>query len=369
LRVRRGQSSLPERRLTLNIDRSLQLTSQSLRWWAAELRECANDLIGVLVPRRRRVLNVYWGAARLLIVDENAPEPKIVVEIPGGPWPETIPDELKLARERSNRVRVFVSGEKAFVRQFQVPLAVLPHLDSAIALQLPKLLPLDANELLTDFEVAASDSTSNAANIDLAALKKADVNPFLNHLRAWGLQIVSTHLGEPTSIRRFRFSADGVLGYSLKLQKSDRILVGVAATLGLACASVAATESYRSQVLLEHAKIATRAPAAAALAHRQELLARLEPLHALAEREAAPSATAILADLTMLVPQNTWLTTLELKDRHLRIVGVSPNSGSVVKLMSSSQLLNDVALRSSMSLGIGTGLDRFELTAELKGPP
>jgi Tfp pilus assembly protein PilN len=120
---------------------------------------------------------------------------------------------------------------------------------------------------------------------------------------------------------------------------------------------------------LEHAKTATRVPAAAALAHRQELLARLEPLHALVELETAPSATALLAEVTMRVPKNTYLTTLELKDRHVRIVGVSPNSGNVVKLVSSSQLLNDVALRSSMSLGIGTGLDRFELTAELKGAP
>ena len=255
------------------------------------------------------------------------------------------------------------------MRQFQVPLAVLPHLDGAIALLLPKLLPLDAKELLTDFAVASRDPTNRAACIDLAALKKTDVNPVLDHLRAWGLQIFSTHLGEPTSTRRFRFSADGVFGFALKLQRSDRVLIGVAATLGLACASVAATESYRSQVSLEQAKTATRVTAATALAHRQELLARLEPLHALAELEAAPSATALLAEVTMLVPQNTYLTTLELKGSHVRIVGVSPNSGNVVKLMSSSQLLNDVALRSSMSLGIGTGLDRFELTAELKGAP
>jgi general secretion pathway protein L len=74
----------------------------------------------------------------------------------------------------------------------------------------------------------------------------------------------------------------------------------------------------------------------------------------------------LLAELTALVPQNTWLTTLELKDQHLRIVGVSPNSGNVVKLASSSRLMSDVQLRSSMSLGVGTGLDRFEITAELK---
>ena len=110
----------------------------------------------------------------------------------------------------------------------------------------------------------------------------------------------------------------------------------------------------------------TRSPASAALLHRQQLLARLEPLSALAQLEAAPSVAALLADVTMLVPQNTWLTTLELKDQNLRIVGVSPNSGNVVKLMSSSQVLNDVELHSSMSLGIGTGLDRFEIKAQLK---
>jgi general secretion pathway protein L len=353
--------------MKLKVNNWLQLTSRFLKWWAAELHACANDLIGALNPSRRRVLNIYWDAARLLVVDEKLSEMTIVVEIPGGHWPEAIPLELKVAREQGNRARLFVCSEKAFVRQIQVPLAVLPHLGSAIALQLPKLLPLDAEELFTDFEVTARDSTNKVADIDLVALKKADVNPVLEHLRVWGLQVVSTHLGDASSsTHRFRFLRDGTFRHGLKLQKSDRILIGVAATLGLACASVAATEAYRGHVSLEHAKSATHEPAAAALAHRQELLARLEPLHALAQLEAAPSATALLADVTMLVPQNTWLTTLEFKDQNLRIVGVSPTSSNVVKLMSSSQLLNEVELRSSMSLGIGTGLDRFEITAQLK---
>lgn len=353
--------------MKLKVDELRRLISLFLRWWAAELQACANDLMGVFLPRRRRVWNVYWDAARLLIVDENAPESKVVVEIPCGHWPETIPAELTLAREQSNRVCIFVCPRSAFVRQVEVPFAVLPHLDSAIALQLPKLLPLDANELLTDFEVAASDPTNRTASIDLVALKKADVNPLLERLRAWGLQIVSTHLGEPAaSTHRFRFAADGAFGRSIKLRRSDRILIGVAAILGLACASAAATESYRSQVSLQRAKAETRAPASAAMAHRQALLGRLEPFVALAQLEAEPSATALVAELTMLVPQNTWLTTLELKDRHVRLVGVSPNSGNVVKLISSSLLLSNIALRSSTSLGIGTGLDRFELTADLK---
>jgi general secretion pathway protein L len=359
--------------MKMYLERTLQQTSSFLRWWATQLQSCAADLVGALSPRRRRVLNVYWHADGLLILDDNSPQPKVIAEIPeakhDSQWPADIPAALLTVMARSNRARLIVSPDKAFVRQVEVPLAVLPHLDSAIALQLPKLLPLNANELLTDFEVAAGGSSDDAAKIiDIAALKKGDVDPVLSRLQAWGLRIISTHLGEAAKVsRRFRFSADGAFGHRLKLQRSDRILIGVTATLGLACAAVAAGESYRSEVSLERAKADIRTPAAAALVHRQELLARLEPLEALAKIESAPSATALLADVTMLVPQNTFLTTLELKDRRLRIVGVSPNSGNVVKLMSSSQLLNDVELRSSMSLGIGTGLDRFEISAELRG--
>jgi general secretion pathway protein L len=325
--------------------------------------------MGLLVPQRRRVLNVYWDANRLLVLDQNSPDAKTMIEIAcvDGHVPETIPALLATAREQNNRVRLFVSPVRAYVRQFQLPIAVLPHLDAAVALQLPKLLPVDAGELLTDFEVTASDLSQKMADIDLAALKKVEVNAVLGRLKAWGLHVVSTHLGDPSNTaHRFKFGGDGIFGHHPKLRRSDRVLAAAAATLGLACASVAATESYRSQVSLEHAKTEARAPASAALSHRQELLARLEPLAALAQLEAAPSATALVADLTTLVPQNTWLTTLELKDRHLRLVGVSPNSGNVVKLISSSLLLSDVALRSSMSLGIGTGLDRFELTADLR---
>jgi general secretion pathway protein L len=351
------------------LETSAQRLSQFLRWWAAELHSCANDVLGLLVPQRRRVLNVYWDANRLLVLDENSPDVKAMAEIScvDGHLPQIIPASLATVRELNNRIRVFVSPQRAYVRQFRMPIAVLPHLNAAVALQLPKLLPIDASELLTDFEVIASDLTQAMVSIDLAALKKTEVNAVLGRLKAWGLLVVSTHLGDPSkSTHRFRFLGNGAFGQRFKLRRLDRALAGAAAALGLACASVAATESYRSQVSLERAKAETHAPAAAALAHRQAVLGRLEPLAALVQREAAPSASALVADLTMLVPQNTWLTTLELKDRHVRLVGVSPNSGNVVKLISSSPLLTEVALRSSMSLGIGTGLDRFELTADLK---
>jgi hypothetical protein len=353
------------------LETSAQLLSQFLQWWAAEVHSCVHDLLLLFAPQRRRILNAYWDGTRLAFVDEGSQEPQMIAEIPAvdgtGRLPESLPTALAVVREQNRRVRLYISSKMAYVRQFRLPYAALPHLEAAVALQLPKLLPVEATELLVDFEVTVSDLSQKMASIDLAALKKVQWMAVRKTLKQWGLQIVSTHLGNlPERKHRFRFGRDAAHGYRFQLDRRDKVLAGAAAALGFACVSVAATESYRGQVSLEHAKTEIGIPAGAALGQRQELLGRLEPLKALSQLEAAPSTAALLADLTMLVPQNTWLTTMELKDSRIRIVGLSPNAANVVKLMSSSTVLNDVVLRSSMSLGIGTGLDRFELTAELK---
>jgi general secretion pathway protein L len=353
------------------IESALRVISRFFQWWSTELQSCTHDLMGLLVARRRRTWSVFWDGTRLLFVDESTSDPRTMVEIPcidaTGYLPEQPSALLAGVREQNNRIRVFVSSERAYLRQFQLPSAVLSHLDAAVALQLPKLLPVDPSELLTDFEITASNPSLKVLNIEIAALKRTEVDAILNRLKAWGLRIAATHLRDPSDpAHRFRFGRDAIFSQRFKLRRSDRALALTAAALGLVCVSVAATESYRGQVSLERAKALSRAPAAAALSHRQELLARLEPLHALTHLESAPTATALLGELTMLVPQNSWLTTLELKENHIRIVGVSPNSGDVVRLMSSSALLDNIALRSSASLGIGTGMDRFELSADLK---
>jgi general secretion pathway protein L len=348
-----------------------RVASHFLRWWVAELQSCANDVVEFFAPHWRRALTIYLDANRLLILDQESATPTTVLEIAYAgsipDLPQVIPAPLAAAVEHSHRVRVVIGVDKAYLQQVRLPLAALPHLDSAIAIQLPKLLPLDSMHLLTDFKIAATDATKGTANIDLAALKRSDIDPLLKRLRAWGLRVTSLHLGQtPGGEYRFEFESGGATSRQLSLRRTDRILVGAAATLGLACASIAATESYRSQAALDHEKMQTHLSATAALTRRQQLLARLDPLSALSQLEGAPPAAALLAEVTKLIPQSTWLTTFELKDHALRIVGLSPNSADVVKLLSSSAFLNEVQLRSSMSVGVGTGLDRFEITAESK---
>jgi hypothetical protein len=86
------------------LETSARRVSQFLRWWAAELQSCAHDMLGLLIPQRRRVLNAYWDATRLLVLDEKSPDAKTMVEIScvDGDLPEIIPASLATALELNN---------------------------------------------------------------------------------------------------------------------------------------------------------------------------------------------------------------------------------------------------------------------------
>jgi hypothetical protein len=164
---------------------------------------------------------------------------------------------------------------------------------------------------------------------------------------------------------QFRFSV-AAKSPRLRLTRLDRRLVAVAAGLGLACATLAAAESYRAAAALEQAQLATHGGASSALAARQMLESRLAPFRKLTQIEAAPNLSAVLAELGTLVPKDAWITTLEFKPGHLRLVGVSPDPAALVTRLTASDIWTDIELRSSLSAGIGTGQDRFEITATTK---
>jgi general secretion pathway protein L len=350
------------------LDRISGLIRRFLRWWAAELDSIGHECLTLMVPKHHRALTVFVDMKHVLIIDGEASLRTTLADIPYDSrnisLPETLPS-MAVDSVRRRRVHVVMAAQMAFIRRVRLPLAARGHLKSMMSLQYPKLLPLDAALLFTDFKILASEFPKQFVDIDLAALKRSDVEPFLERIRGWGFRIASLHVGKNAKDKpRFQFSIAGAGARESYLGRLDRLLIGCAASLGLACTAIAATETYRAKYALGQAKELTSAPAESALSRRQQLLRRLDPLLALSRLEGAPTAAALVADITERVPHDTWLTTFELKEHHLRIVGLSPDSAGLVRRLSGSSLLSDVQLRSSMSVGIGTGKDRFEITAE-----
>jgi general secretion pathway protein L len=361
---------MPEQHVRLRVLQAATLTVQSLRWWIAELRSLAHDILGFIAPKWNQSLTVFVDAGRVRVYDgdSHTQQPLIdsVHETRESGLPESLAAQIADTFQGGRRARLILNANKAYIRRLRMPIAAMPHLKNAISLQLPKLMPIAPSQLLTDFEAVTANLKHGF--IDLAAIKRSEVDPMVIRLATMGLRVTTVHVSaDPALPPRFRFNRTDGLGGESKIRYIDRLLVTTATVLVFACGALGAAESIRAQHALNTAKSQTLAASRAALGRRQLLLSKLDPLRALSELESNPAAALLVAEITAQVPHDAWITTLEIKDRHVRLVGISPDSAGVVKLLSSSPLLEDVELRSSMSAGIGTGRDRFEIIAGIIG--
>jgi general secretion pathway protein L len=355
------------------LTRAREQIATFLRWWWSELAAALQDGLSSVAPRWRRPLTVRIAPDRVVVTDSAADSNTIAIEferVPNNaPLPTVLPDIVGRSIEAGRRVTVLISAHYGFVNRLSLPLAAKPHLASAVALQLPKLLPMDPAALLSDYRVTRTDVDRARLDIEVAALRRSDVEPLLVVIRGWGLRIADLQL-EPTPREqtRFQFATGTGDGRLASISRRDRMLLGAAVCLGLACAATAVAQGYRADRALAQAQERTTTEASAALAARLQLNARLAPLQSLSEIERSERTAAILSELSLLIPLDTWLTTFELKGRQIRLVGLSPDTSGLVKRLASANQLADVELRSSMSAGIGTGKDRFEVSATVASP-
>lgn len=354
--------------MSANPRRAVKATASFLRWWITELESALQDLLAFVAPAWRRPLTLRIDAHRVVLSDSASPAGTSIWEFerasPGALLPESLPESAIVPLGSGRRIRVLLDAHYAFVNRLCLPLAAMPYLRSAIVLQIPKLMPLEASRLLTDFEITRADTKRSLIEVAVAAVKRSDVEPLLELVRRWGFRVASVHLQPgPDLTARFRFEHADHFGRRSIVSRADRVLMGTAAVLGLTCITVAVTESYRADQALERAQRITQVPASASLAKRQHLIEGLEPFNALSDLENSVGVGKLLAEFSTRIPHDAFLTTWEVKGRQLRIVGLSSDVVGLVKSLGASALLTDIELRTSMSAGIGTGKDRFEIIA------
>jgi general secretion pathway protein L len=342
------------------------------KWWVTELATGTEDLLAYIAPQRRRALTACVSEQGVRIVEGDLNRPSIILKIQrtGSAHDSALdlPQNEVQGIERGRRIRLVFDTNFAFIRHLRMPIAALPHLKSAIELQLPKLLPLNSNLLRSDFEVVTVDPEGNFINVEIAALRVRDLEPITRALEHWGLQASSVHLaGNSQQPVRFHFGFSGSRTDRSEMRRVDLYLSAAAATLATCAMLVFGIQLYRAQNSLDKALSGTKSEAAVVLEQRQRLIARLDTLSVLSAAEHAPTAAAILSDVTARVARDAYLTTFELKGRELRIVGLSTDPAEVVKQLGSSGFVSKVSLRSSMAAGTGSGKERFEITAYVPG--
>ena len=75
----------------------------------------------------------------------------------------------------------------------------------------------------------------------------------------------------------------------------------------------------------------------------------------------------IMDELTRILPDDTWITRLDMKGSELQIQGQSSSAAAVIPLIESSSILQNPSFRSPVTQAPRSEDERFHLSAEIRG--
>jgi general secretion pathway protein L len=137
-------------------------------------------------------------------------------------------------------------------------------------------------------------------------------------------------------------------------------------SLAVLTAAVLATPLWQKQAqqkMLDRELAAVRVRAEEVARVREDLeRARLGSVEVLNRKRAQPRMTDMLRELTDLLPDNTWVQTMNYRDGEVDIRGESDQATALIGLLEQGPGIDNVSFRSPVMQVAATGTERFHIS-------
>jgi general secretion pathway protein L len=363
------------------------------RWWIGELAPLLPSKSRIAFQRRfaRPVIEladgeaVFWrpdfgeGATRLVIAERVSLNGDAATVLAAGR--EAV---ARLAANASGdiaapKVLVALGARQVLRKEITVPAAVEPNLEQTLAYDLDRHTPFRPEQLYFDAAVVARDSQRKLLRVDWAAALRTIVDEARRRVEEWGAVPLAVVPGPPSTRTRLNLLPNGVRPRPLQWRQWQ-VWAPLAAVALFAFAAVVVplVQKREYAIALNAMDAEARQGALAADNVRTQLEAvQNDYNYVLAKKYAYPNTVNVLDEVTRVLPDDTWLTQLELKTigrgkdmhRDLYLRGESANAGKLIALLEDSKLVEQTAPRSPTTKIQGAPGEVFDLSSHLRELP
>jgi general secretion pathway protein L len=360
-----------------------------LDWWKTELAQVVPVRVRAALSRRRLrpVLVVNGDCATLWqpVTRDGATSMQPTADVPLAGDAATVAANGRATLERAMgatdaRVVVALPPKQVLRRTLTLPAAIEENLAEAIAYDLDRHTPFKADELYFDVAVVQRDTARGLIKVELAAARRGVVDQAITVAESWGAVVAGVVPDAPQAIATSRHD---LLAEERRSSGSAwRWQLWVPLVLLLALAAFAAVlpvwQKREYAIALNRSVDEARVQAEVSDRVRTELDRLVGDFNFALERKFAfPSTLQVLEEITKLLPDDTWLTQMELKtttrgkdaQRDLLLRGESANAGRLITLFEESTVFAQAAPRSpTTKIQPGPG-EIFDLAAQLRPLP
>ena len=335
-------------------------------WWTGKLTAMLPDQVRSAILQQDQRVQIEIDDMGFVVSAESGTDSNVLGRIPHNA--EDARDfELPVA---VTETQLILPAHQVLVRQLTLPLATEENLREALSFQMDRQTPFSVGQVYYDCYVRTRDNDNQTLTVDLIVTPRAYVDELLDRLTDSGLTperitVLDRSSDSPLPVNLLpagRRNKNGI-GFS-----RHRNLIFATANLVLVAAVLATPVIQKQRVInslepqlqeaIEEAKAGT------------ELRLRMEQLAAASEYLRNKKQTELLVmhaldEITRILPDNTWISRLDIDSGEIQLQGQSSSSEALIQLLEVSPLLQNVRFRSPVS-GIGnTGEDRFHLSADL----
>ena len=272
---------------------------------------------------------------------EAAGRPTERLRIAGGHVVGPLPEPLA-ASLRGSRLELVLRADSFLFRPLELPKRAAEFLAGIVRAQIDRVTPWAADEAVFGWS-APSELASDRIVVTVAATARAKVAPYVAALGELGPQSIAVFTapqetaGGAMPIKILEQERRGVVNVA-RVRRALVALLLLAAVLAGAAASadfIVGGNLATSQD--ELARKITQRRAAIRAAGETSGETALGAERVLARRKhASPSAVVVIEALSQILPDNTYLTELRIEADKLRLVGVTQDAPSLIRLIEQS---------------------------------
>ena len=341
------------------------------RWWIEELRQAMPVAWQQKLQHAlRRVTLALDGDAIEVSVDENRVLRSLEVfsSVQDPTLQKRQVESLLVKNELQEAPRfLLLELESVLNTRIKLPLAAESNLAQVLSFEMDRQTPFKASDVYFDWKILERGGESGQLRLEMFVAPRTEVDKAVNALTSRGFQLAGVDI------------VDGDRSLGLNLLPMDRrvrkINPKTRLNLALGALSVVLLALVMTQSLylrahqvaeLEQAIAGVQGEAREVMRIKKQIEESSEAAGFLANSRAeTPLAIEVLADITRILPDDTYLDRLVITNSSVQMQGKSQNAQRLIELVNSSALLDNAAFRGSTRLDARSGLEIFEVNAEV----
>lgn len=313
---------------------------QFFQWWLDELRGMVPRRLKALVDARKERLVIRLDGDDVIVGSQRNGTFREVArmtasEAEGGALAGVIAPGTGAHRETVLRLPAACTLRK----RLSLPLAARGSVREALALDMDRQTPFEADQVYFDTAIARIDRANGRLDVDLVLAPATVVEDALARLAGFGVTADKVDVDWETAHGP---AVNLLAGHArpaaaTRARRVTQILAVIVLILGVAWLGTAWVELLQAEESVAAAATAARTEAEGAR-RIQEKIDALERQHQFLARERSDHAIAIavLDELTRVLPDDTYLTRFTLTGDQIQAVGYSTNASTLIELIEGS---------------------------------